>query len=138
MKKPVLELSTLVEHATVAIDGHEYELLTVDDFGLRDYARLLQLQETVETSRASASLESEERAASIAGALNNFVAMVMPGLPVEVLGKLRDVQKVAIMKAFSEAAGLGTERALPPESQPTGENTSPDSSAPTGETPSAG
>lgn len=137
MSKPLLTLSTLVERPVVEIDGAAYEMIVPDDVSLLELARMQRMQAKVQA--ISAKVESTEAdVAAMAEQLEQLVAMILPELPGDVLARLSDVKRMAIISAFVDTVGAkaGTLPSL--TSRPTGANSSPASSASTGELPATG
>lgn len=123
-KKPyVLDLST-VEPARplIRIDGQTYELALVSDFGLVQRARLQRLQKQVQDlarDQADRDDVSEDDAQALIDALDRVVQLVVREMPADLLKRLDEGQKVAIVEAFSKATGMkspGTAPAPSPKS----------------------
>lgn len=129
--KPILDLSTLEpERPTVLIDGQAYELAVPGDFGLAEQARLARLQKRVGALTGGEEVPPDEDIATLQAALTELVAMLLPDLPADVLGRLRDHHKLAIIRSFSTAAGVQESKMPPPPSR-TGARSSRGSSAST-------
>ncbi len=137
MTQPLISLSTLApERPTIVIDSIPYELALPDDFGLKEQAQLRKLHRQIEPIQSKDD-PSDDEISLMAQALDRLVGMLLPDLPESVRGKLRDGQKVAILRAFPLAARIrmGAEP-LPPN--PTTVNSSPDSSVSMAAPPSNG
>lgn len=101
MSKSLLDLSTLQpERPTITVDGESYELAVPDDFGLAEQAKLTRLQKAINAVRGKDGDLTDEDVAGMIGALDQLVMMLLPALPADVLGKLRDLQKVEIVQLF--------------------------------------
>lgn len=111
MNKPILDLSTL-EQPTISIDKQDYSLMRPEDFGLRESVRLERLRKTVAGVMNQTGEIADEDVLAMADALDELVRMVLPGLPDDVFGKLRDGQKLKIVEAFSTLVTPGV-RATP-------------------------
>ena len=111
MNKPILDLSTL-EQPTISIDKQDYSLMRPEDFGLRESVRLERLRKTVAAVMNQTGEIADEDVLAMADALDELVRMVLPGLPDDVFGKLRDGQKLKIVEAFSTLVTPGV-RATP-------------------------
>lgn len=98
----LLTLDTLAERATVRIDGTDYEMQTPEDFGLADLARIQRLQGDLSGLTERTDLDDAE-IARLVNVLDAFTAMVLPGMPDDVRARLRDGQKLAIIRAFQAA-----------------------------------
>ena len=122
MKPFVLDLST-VEPARplIRVDGAVYELAVWGDFGLAQRTRLRQLQRRMLelTTALSADDAREDDARALVDTLDRIVAMVVRDLPSDVIARLDEEQKAAIVQAFTRATGMpgaGTARAPSPTS----------------------
>ena len=111
MNKPILDLSTL-EQPTISIDKQDYSLMRPEDFGLRESVRLERLRKIVAAVMNQTGEIADEDVLAMADALDELVRMVLPGLPDDVFGKLRDGQKLKIVEAFSTLVTPGV-RATP-------------------------
>lgn len=118
----VLTLDTLAERPTVCIDKTDYTLKTAEDFGLADLARIQRAQNELAGLVDRDDLTDAE-IDRLAGVLDDLTALVLPEMPVEVRDRLRDGQKLAIIRAFREATEVLSQSVLPsPKNQPTGAN----------------
>lgn len=138
MPKPLLTFETLApERPTIAIDGAAYELAAPEDFGIMDQARLSRLQKRVNEFAGGADI-SDEDAAMLVDALDQLVILILPSLPADVRGRLRDGHKLQIIQAFSQAAGIVVAATTPRPPKRTGANTSRGSNGSTAAVPPAG
>ena len=120
MATRILTLDTLAERPTVCIDKTDYTLKTAEDFGLADLARIQRAQNDLAGLMDRDDL-SDAEIDRLAGVLDDLTALVLPDMPVEVRDRLRDGQKLAIIRAFREATEASQPQTLPsPSSQPTG------------------
>ena len=142
MPEPLLDLSTLAPtRPTIRIDGTEYQMHVMDDFGAVELYHLNVLgEEAVKIQRVRQKGRTEQQAIDFSENLSKQVNMMIIDLPDEVLAKLTDPMKGQILKVFSDTAGQNTEKEVDKEAEarPTGEKSSPDSSDSTGETPEDG
>jgi hypothetical protein len=116
----ILTLDTLAERPTVCIDKTDYSMKTADDFGLADLARIQRMQGDLAGMLDKPDLTVAE-INRLAGVLDDLTALVLPEMPGAVRDRLRDGQKLAVIRAFQEATGqMRQSAALPPPSQPTG------------------
>lgn len=113
MATRVLTLDTLAERPTVCIDKTDYTLKTAEDFGLADLARIQRAQNEL-TGLMDRSDMTDAEIERLAGMLDDLTALVLPDMPVEVRARLRDGQKLSIIRAFREA----TETTRPPTLSP--------------------
>jgi hypothetical protein len=111
MGKALLDLSTL-EQPTISIDKQDYSLMRPEDFGLRESVRLERLRKTVAAVMNQTGEIADDEVLAMADALDELVRMVLPSLPDDVFGKLRDGQKLKIVEAFSTLVTPGV-RATP-------------------------
>ena len=120
MATRILTLDTLAERPVVCIDKTDYTLKTAEDFGLLDLARIQRAQNDLAGLMDRDDLTDAE-IDRLAGVLDDLTALVLPDMPVEVRDRLRDGQKLAIIRAFREATEASQPQTLPsPSSQPTG------------------
>jgi hypothetical protein len=126
-KRHILDLSTLVERPTVRIDGVEYTMSVPEDLGLRDLTTVERLRNRVNKVMAKEDVTDAD-VETVARALETMVRIILPELPGEVLARLSDVKRLAIVNAFRQAVGELMPTPPPPEttaSQPTGASSSP-------------
>lgn len=124
----VLDIQTEVEREEFSIDGQVYHLSRQDDISPRESVVLhnigvaLQKFEQARTSEDEIDARLGER---LETGLNEAVRIVVHEDISEVLEKLSLSNKIAIMSAFTAAAGLGVPAAQ--GTQSTGEQSSPNS-----------
>jgi len=111
---PLLTLETLEpQRPFITIDATPYELAVLGDFGLKEQARLARLMAdatAIDAENAKASdgqateltREQEALADRAIALLDEAVAMIVRA-PAEVLAKLNQSQKIAILQAFLPA-----------------------------------
>lgn len=138
----MLELNTARERNGVKIDGVVYEMVEIDDLSLKDVAwldkagkRLKAAAATIEKGEAEQQMLEET-----SSLLREFVALLLPKLPPEVLARLSDVKMLMIANAYMEGRGTGPFVARPEalQEETTGSASSPVSSGSTGEASSPG
>jgi hypothetical protein len=122
MATRILTLDTLAERPVVCIDKNDYTLKTAEDFGLADLARIQRAQNDLAGLMDRGDLTDAE-IDRLAGVLDDLTALVLPEMPVGVRDRLRDGQKLAIIRAFREAtetapAQPGMPQVLPSPSNP--------------------
>jgi hypothetical protein len=116
----ILTLDTLAERPVVCIDKTDYTLKVADDFGLADLAGIQRMQIELAGLMAGAELTDVE-IDRLAGVLDDLTALVLPDMPQDVRDRLRDGQKLSIIRAFQEAtATMRSATTLPPPNPPTG------------------
>lgn len=144
-----LDLSTLVERPFIRLDGEAIELYHPDEFSLLDRMTLFQrFDEAMKSSRIVADSEDitamHAAAAKASGLLDQAVRSALVDAPETVHAKLRDPQRVQILKAFTAllagepATAEAGQSAAPTAPATSGTNLSPDSSGSTEAIPSAG
>jgi hypothetical protein len=122
MATRILTLDTLAERPVVCIDKTDYSLKTADDFGLAELAKIQRMQTDLSAVMNRDDLTPEE-IDRLAGMLDDLTALVLPDMPVEVRDRLRDGQKLSIIRAFQAATEtMHTAGTLPPQIPPTGVN----------------
>jgi len=139
----MLELNTARERNGVKIDGVVYEMVELDDLSLKDVAwldkagkRLKAAAATIEKGEAEQQMLEET-----SSLLREFVALLLPKLPPEVLARLSDVKMLMIANAYMEGRGIGpfgARQETLQERQTIGSTSSPGSSGSTGEASSPG
>lgn len=117
MATRILTLDTLAERPTVCIDKTDYALNTPDDFGLADLARIQRAQNDLAGLMDRDDLTDAE-IDRLAGVLDTFTALILPDMPVEVRDRLRDGQKLAIIRAFRKATDRVSQSDLKPSPMP--------------------
>lgn len=142
----VLTLETLEPvRDVVTIDGIGYELLMPEDFGIREQIKLGHLIKRI-GALEDVDEPSDADLVTIQVLYDDALRLIVRGLPAEYLGtvkvpkgkqpptytegRLRFVQKQRILTVFTARRRLRS-RTAPEESQPTSENSSPDSAAST-------
>lgn len=133
MSKKLLSLSTLdPERPIIEIDEARYECAVHEDFGAVQLTRLQRLMGKVSGLKDdddASDEQAEEAARTVEDACRKALAIILPGLPIATLDKLRLSQMINIMTAyqgFIQAARTGASpEALP---NPTGASLPQDSS----------
>lgn len=132
-----LNLSTESTRPVLTIDNQEYHLKTVDDLSFREAAFVQHASKRISELQAlvfDADSYTEELAEEFEDKINRSCQTVLYDVPDEVYAQLRDQQKVRVIEAFSNAAGLVGE-----DQQPDAQSEqSPDSNDSTEETPNDG
>jgi hypothetical protein len=112
----VLKLTTTRVKRHVEIDGTKYELLEDDDLSLEQYAALEAVSQDC-GEVATGKLKDKEQLAAAAVRLRAATAIILPGLPADLAGKLSDVQHLRLINAF---LGASVKRAAEAMAQPAG------------------
>lgn len=101
-RKILLDIETLTapDRAAIRINGTEYELRAHDELSIRDQIELSEFGKAI--GEASGSIEKAEAATK---ALRQFVNRVVMGLPEAVAATISDSKCLAILNAFTAAAG---------------------------------
>jgi hypothetical protein len=108
--KPLLDLSTLdpEERAYILIDGVRYDLLAPADFGLLGLNRLDRMVDQVnammDRNKGGETL-SDEETIELTLILKTVVGEVLRA-PTDVLEKLTDIKRLAILQAFTPASPM--------------------------------
>lgn len=113
MAEELLNLETAItERPFLTIDKVKYEVNTVDDMGISKLAQIGAVGK-----RISRIMEKEDmtdaQAEEIAKSFSKVVKQIVRDLPDEIEAKLKDGQRLAIVNAFSLAAGLTPKTASP-------------------------
>ena len=104
--EPILDLGSLFpDRPFIRVDGEAYHLRHEQDLNLTFLARIEKLRRRIADLQAvpEAEEDPEARAEEQSRVLHEAVALVMYDLPDEVLGKLNDVQCIAVMDSFARA-----------------------------------
>jgi hypothetical protein len=105
--KPLLDLSTLdpLERPFILIDGERYDLMVPGDFGLIALNKLDQMSAKVTEMQARQKGEvlSDEDAAELTAVLGTVVGQILRA-PAEVIEKLSDIQRLAVLGSFMPAS----------------------------------
>lgn len=106
--KPVLDLGSLdPERPYITIDGESYRMKVAMDVDLRILSRITTLDQKLEP-KADDPAPSEETAREFSEAIDEGVGLIMyDEIPPEIMGKLNEIAKLAILEAFP----LATRRA---------------------------
>ncbi len=104
-QKPLLTLDTLEspERPAIEVDKVAYPMRVPGDFGLRDEARIRTRGKRADVLYEKGEL-TEAEASELATILDELAGEVLPDLPAEKRAKLKDIQKVAILRAFGAEA----------------------------------
>jgi hypothetical protein len=96
-QKALLELTTdAPERATIKVDGKEYQLRAREDLGLKEDAEFRR------TMKEFGDGGPDTDWPKMARLLDGLVRTAVLDIPDEVLAKLKDVQKVRIVEAFTK------------------------------------
>ena len=143
--EPLLDLSTLAPvRPVILIDGEQYEIAVIEDFGAVELFRVQQLgQQATALGRTRTKDYTEQTAIDISENLSSQIRLIVLDMPDEVLIKLTDQQKAQILSVFSGAAESNSN---PTPTKPpvrrrnprTGATSSPASSDSMGVTPEIG
>ena len=105
-KKVLLSLSTIApEPQYIDIDGESYDILLLDQLGIKQQARLGAMASRAEAIKMTADL-TDEIVDDLIDMYRKLVIAVMPELPTEVLDKLTLQHLQAIVVVFTEASGI--------------------------------
>jgi len=135
----VLDIKTEVEREEFSIDGQVFHLSRQDDVSPRESVTLhnigIMLMKFEEARTAEGEID-DRLGQKLESGLDDAIRIVVHEEIGEVLGKLSLSHKIAIMQAFTKAAGMGDLAAVANPS--TGEQSSPSFSDSTEATPSSG
>jgi predicted DNA-binding protein (UPF0251 family) len=100
--KPLLNLTTLVERRTIAIDGAEYELLAPGQVSLLMFHRIgLRVKQAEEMRAIKPEDVSKDQLEELSTSLDEITSLILKA-PAKVRARLSDVQKLAIMQCFTQ------------------------------------
>lgn len=107
MPKILLTIEDLSqERNTISVFGESFEVMEPKDFGLEDQARLARIGKKFLSYESTLSEElTEHEAREAVEAIDSLVVAIMPGLKgrPDLIKKLKDNDKLAIVKAFIQA-----------------------------------
>lgn len=110
MTEPLLDLTTLApDRESIFIDGQPYELIAPREASLRENAIIDRCRRALNlvSEQVDKTLTPEKRKQAdkvITAALATAVRVLVPDAPDDVLAKLNDNQRLAIVQAFTRAA----------------------------------
>lgn len=139
--KPLLDLATLIERPTIAIDGKSYELRGAEELSIYESQWLTSAGNRIERIAKEGGGEDE-----LGEAIDAVVKKVVVDLPAEVFDRLSGIQRMAIVEVFTallarrktRVAGAVARAIITAAGLSTGEGTSPGSSASSEAAPSTG
>jgi len=99
-KKPLLDITTLIEREFILIDGTQYSLKTAAEIALADYYRISSRAEQVREYTARAASLTAEEAQTLADALDLLLGMILIA-PAEIRSRMHEMQKLSIVQAFT-------------------------------------
>ena len=140
---PLLDLKTLVERPTIAIDGELYEILSPDELSIVDCHRFAAWGNRIDALMAKKALTKSEKK-ELGKILGDLSDRIMVGVPEALRAKLTDPQRMAVAEVFTRlplqkrlarlAGGTKTDGSQ----HPTGASSSPASNASTAAGPTGG
>lgn len=140
-KTPLIDLRTLIERPSIAIDGEDYEILSTDELSALDHQWLHSSGQRLDLLMNKESLSAKEKK-ELEDLLMKVSDRIMVGVPDEVRARLTGRHRIGICEVFTmlllqsrTAAAGALAKAL---GLPTGETPSPGSSASMAATPPAG
>ncbi len=117
----LLDLSTLTEHDTVAINGTEYELVRGEELSILDYHRVAKWGAVVGEMQGRIEDLSEEQLVELSKRLDALCRLTLRA-PDDVHARLTETQRLEIISCFTSlqrktAPAAGEEKAptVPPE-----------------------
>lgn len=131
----MLELNNARERNGVKIDGVVYDMIEIDDLELKDVAWLDKAGKRLKAAAAEIEKGGAEQQMleETSALLREFVKMLLPKLPPEVLARLSDVKALMIVGAYMEGQSSGPfgAKLAALQGEATGSTSSPDSSGST-------
>lgn len=112
-RPPVLDMQTLVERPTIALNGEEYEILSPQELSVVDYHRFERMGRSIDRLHAKSKLtkKEEERLTGLVAELSD---RIMVGVPDEVRASLKDSHRLAVIEAFTNLPLAQTMATLAP------------------------
>lgn len=125
---PLLDLNTLIDRPTIAIDDKLYEILSTDELSILDSQRFQKWGTEIERLA-----EADDSEAELNALIDKVAKHILVGVPDDVFGKLQNGHKARVIEVFTGlllgdrigAAGA----ALTGMNRSIGANSSPASSA---------
>lgn len=134
---PVLELSTLVERPTIAIDGTRYDILSADELSVVALERFTRMGRRIdELGRLDA--PTPEQQSDLAEAIGEVAASIMVGVPDDVRDRLSLVNLMRVIEVFIGLLPARMKRQAGAATSSTGARPRPGSSASTAGIPAGG
>lgn len=124
MAESLLDLKTAAaeERPTINIDGTAYKMALVSDLDIKTLAKITAIGKRMSSLDEGTDL-SEQEAAEISKRLHDFVPLILKDAPAATLDALGDMQRLEIVRVFTEAAAAGRGR-VPPAKTPTSKEAS--------------
>lgn len=101
MARNVLTLETLVDHATITIDGTAFELINPGELSIVDTHRVAKWGARVQEIYKDLDSQRENEVAELAGLLDKLCRLLWRA-PDDIHDRLSDNQRLAIVMAFTE------------------------------------
>lgn len=99
-RRSILELATLTEHATVAIDGTAYELINPEEISIVDTHRVGKWGARVQELYKDLEARSDEEVSELASLLDRLCRLIWKA-PSDVHDRLTDTQRLSVVTAFT-------------------------------------
>lgn len=100
MNDPLIDISTVIERPTVAIDGTRYEILSPDELSVLDSHRLAAWGRRYDALVAKDAPTPDEDQ-EMSDLVISMSKKIMVGVPEEVRAKLTDAMRQAVIEVFS-------------------------------------
>jgi hypothetical protein len=98
-RKPVLDLTTLVERPQIAIDGTRYDILSPDEVSIVDLERFAAIGRRAE-HLAGLDAATEEDQGEVVKLINDLAARIMIGVPEDVRSALSLANLMRVVEVF--------------------------------------
>jgi len=109
------------ERDTVKIGGKEYELLSYEDFSIKENAKLRKTGTAIITAMEKLEELDEEGQIQFEESINEFLCKVVSGVPKEIVGAMNYRKRTALLMAFWRAVADRRTRETAAMKKPTGE-----------------
>ena len=93
---PLLDLNTLIERPTIAIDGKRYEILSPDELSILDSQRFERWGRQIEVLAAT-----DDKPAELDKLIDKVTGAIMVGVPDDVRARLSKGHKVRVIAVFT-------------------------------------
>lgn len=95
-QEPLLDLNTLIERPTIAIDGERYEILSSDELSLLDTQRFERWGRQIE-----ALAKDDDKADELNALVAKVSDRIMVGVPDELRSKLSNAHRLRVIAVFT-------------------------------------
>lgn len=107
MADPLLDLTTIAERQTIAIDGTKYEILSLGELSIVDTKRFREWGSRLSDLLKLDSLD-DEQSEELIDTLHTMTGRIMVGVPADVANRLTDADRIRVAEVFMRLPGRAT------------------------------